>query len=151
MACRLRKIHFELAKLGIRIDHDTISIQIEFLSIPILWFNITRWSDETYFHFEIESAKTKKIKSTKIMYSLMHCSLNLAAECNSAVCTEVYPQLFNVSFFQESNLILLFSIFRDDEILYGVLSSPFKISSNLLLIFCALLSSCSIIVPSFWS
>jgi hypothetical protein len=42
------------------------------------------------------------------------------------VCTEVYPQLFNVSFFQESNLILLFSIFRDDEILYGVLPSPLR-------------------------
>lgn len=60
------------------------------------------------------------------MYSLKHCSLNLAAERNSAVCTEVYPQLLNVSFFQESNLILLFSIFRDDEILYGVLPSPLR-------------------------
>lgn len=70
------------------------------------------------FPLEFESAKTRK--STKIMYSLMHCSLNVAAECNSAECTGVYPQLFNFSFFQESNLILLFSIIRDDEILYSV-------------------------------
>jgi hypothetical protein len=39
------------------------------------------------FPLEFESAKTRK--STKIMYSLMHCSLNVAAECNSAVCTDV--------------------------------------------------------------
>jgi hypothetical protein len=50
----------------------------------------------------------------------MHRSLNLAAECNSAVYAEVYSQLFNVPFFQEGNLILLFSIFGDDEILYRV-------------------------------
>jgi hypothetical protein len=76
----------------------------------------------------------------------MHPSLNLAAECNSAVCVEVYSKLFNVPFFQEGNLILLFSILGDDKI---CIVFSFKISSNLLLTFCALLSSCSIIIPSF--
>ena len=54
------------------------------------------------------------------MYSLMHDSLNLAPESNSAVGAEVYSQLFKVSFFQKRNFILLFSVFRDDKILYSV-------------------------------
>ena len=100
------------------------------------------------FPLEFELAKTMNTMSTKIMYSLMHCSLNLAAECNSAVVQRNIPSYSMSAFFKKA-ISFCFSVFS--ETTKSCIVFSFKISSSLLLIFCTLHSSWRITILSFWS